>query len=108
MVFVGMTMFDAHATQSNKDAVTSSLQNIAADSYQYKLRPKNFGGGNPSYVGYTVPNQMQRDDNGSYQVTGTTATTQIVFQGTSSLNADWTATMTVDDQGKAVVAYNGW
>ena len=108
MIFVGATMFDAHATQSNKDAVTSSLQNIAADSYQYKLRPKAFGGGNPSYMGYTVPSKMLRDDNGTYQLTGTISASQIFILGTSALNTDWTATMTADDSGKLAVTYNGW
>ncbi len=108
MIFVGMTMFDAHAAQSNKDAVTSSLQNIAADAYQFKMRPKQFGGGNPSYLGYTLPSKMQKDDNGNYQLSGTVSDTRIAIQGTSSLNTDWTATMTSDDSGKVLVTYNGW
>ncbi len=108
MIFVGMTMFDAHAAQANKDAVTSSLQNIASDAFQFKLRPKQFGGGNPSYLGYAVPSKMQKDDNGSYGLTGSVSSTQIAIQGTSSVNTDWTATMTSDDSGKIVVTYNGW
>jgi hypothetical protein len=108
MIFVGMTMFDAHAAQANKDSVTSSLQNIAADAYQFKMRPKEFGGGNPSYLGYSVPSKMKKDDNGSYELTGTVSSTQISILGTSSVNTDWTATMTSDDSGKIVVAYNGW
>lgn len=108
MIFVGMTLFDAHSTESNKDAVTSSLQNIAADAYQYKMRPKAFGGGNPSFVGYVVPSKMVSDNNGSYLVSGTTSATQIAFTGTSALNAGWIATMTVDDSGKSTVSYAGW
>ncbi|HEY6192887.1 MAG TPA: hypothetical protein VI215_11255 [Bacteroidota bacterium] len=108
MVFVGMTTFDAHSVQANKDALTSSMQNIAADAYQYKMRPKAFGGGNPSYAGYTVPNKMLRDDNGSYAVSGSILSTQIVFSGTSVINSAWVATMTVDDSGKAFVSYVGW
>jgi hypothetical protein len=108
MIFVGMTMFDAHSTQANKDAVTSSLQNIAADAYQYKMRPKAFGGGNPSYGGYVVPSKMRGDDNGTYAVSGAIAPTQISFDGTSALNTEWVATMTMDDSGKASVTYVGW
>ena len=108
MVFVGMTMFEAHSTQANKDAVTSSMQNIAADAFQYKMRPKSFGGGNPSYAGYTVPNQMIHDENGTYAVSGSIAATQITFAGTSALNSTWVATMIVDDLGKPSVSYLGW
>src|SRR5713101_4559581 len=108
MIFVGMTMFDAHATQSNKDGVTSSLQNIAADAYQYKLRPKAYGGGNPSYVGYEIPKKMRGDDNGAYQITGTSSASLVAFQAASNLNPQWTATMTADDTGKVTVTYSGW
>jgi hypothetical protein len=108
MIFVGMTVFDAHSIQANKDAVTSSMQNIAADAFQYKMRPKTFGGGNPSYAGYTVPNQMVRDDNGDYAISGTISATQIEFTGASALNPTWVATMTVNDQGKTSVTYTGW
>ena len=108
MIFVGMTMFDAHSTQSNKDAVTSSLQNIAADAYQYKMRPKAFGGGNPSYAGYTVPSKMRGDNNGSYALSGTPSVTQVAFSGSSALNSAWVATMTVDDSGHCSASYDGW
>ena len=108
MIFVGATMFDAHSTSSNKDAVTSSLQNIAADAYQYKMRPKAFGGGNPSYVGYSVPSKMRSDNNGSYSISGTTSAVLVSFTGTSALNSAWVATMSADDSGKTTVTYLGW
>jgi Tfp pilus assembly protein PilE len=107
MVSVGVAMFGAHSTESNKDAVTSSLQNIAADAYQYKLRPKAYGGGRPSYAGYVIPDKLQRDDNGVYQLNRATDT-QLVLQGTSALNTDWTATATADDTGKFTADYSGW
>src|SRR2546425_172427 len=78
------------------------------NSREWVIRPKAFGGGNPSYTGYTVPNKMLRDDNGSYAVSGSILSTQIAFSGTSVLNSAWVATMTVDDSGKAFVSYLGW
>src|ERR1051326_4937146 len=87
MVFVGMTTFDAHSVQENKDALKSRMQNIEADAYQYKMRLKAFAEGNPSYAGYTVPNKMLRDDNGSYAASGPLPSPHTVFLGTSGINS---------------------
>jgi|SRR6266850_3892788 len=107
-IFVGMEMFGAHSTESNKDALTSSLRGVAADAVQYKMRPKIYGGGNPSYDGYVIPGKLQKDDNGTYAINGAPSTSQIVLDGTSALNTAWVATMTVDDTGSSVVTYAGW
>src|SRR5436853_7502834 len=104
-IFVGMEMFGAHSTESNKDAVTTRLRGVAADAIQYKMRPKIYGGGNPSYAGYVIPGKLQKDDNGAYAVNGSPSSSQIVLDGTSALNTAWVATMTVDDSGYATVAY---
>jgi hypothetical protein len=105
---VGMEMFGAHDTESNKDAITSSLRGVAADAVQYKMRPKMYGGGNPSYDGYIIPGKLQKDENGTYAINGSPTTSQIVFDGTSALNTAWVATMTVDDSGTTAVIYAGW
>jgi len=105
---VGMEMFGAHNSESNKDAVTTSLRNVAADAVQYKMRPKMYGGGNPSYAGYVIPDKLVKDENGTYAINGSPSSTQIVLDGTSALNTAWVATMTVDDSGTTSVAYAGW
>ena len=107
-IFVGMEMFGAHSTESNKDALTTSLRGVAADALQYKMRPKIYGGGNPSYAGYVIPGKFQKDDNGTYTINGSPSTSQIVLDGTSALNTAWVATMTVDDSGSTIVTYAGW
>ncbi|MBI4811369.1 MAG: hypothetical protein HY800_08030 [Ignavibacteriales bacterium] len=65
-IAVGISQFGAHSTQANKDGVTSSLVNISANAYQYKIRPISMGGGGGSYVNYVVPTKMTSDDNGTY------------------------------------------
>ena len=54
-IAVGISQFGANSTQANKDGVTSSLVNLAANAYQYRIRPTTMGGGSNSYSGYTVP-----------------------------------------------------
>lgn len=106
-IAVGIAQFGAHSTQANKDGVTSSLVNLSANAYQYRIRPTTMGGGGNSYAGYTVPSKMVSDDNGAYALSSATAV-QIVFTGTSSINGSWVATCTVDSTGRTVLTYAGW
>ncbi len=107
-IAVGISQFSAHSTQANKDGVTSSLVNLAANAYQFRIRPTTMGGGGNSYVGYTVPTKMGSDDNGSYAINGTPTSTEIQLNGTSTLNGSWIATCTVDSTGKTMLTYTGW
>jgi hypothetical protein len=108
-IAVGISQFGAHSTQANKDGVTSSLVNIAANAYQFKIRPTTMGGGGGSYTGYVVPTKMTSDDNGTYAIQGSPTATDIVFRGISSLNASYTADCTVDSTGKTAISYStGW
>jgi hypothetical protein len=106
-IAVGISQFGAHSTQANKDGVTSSLVNIAANSYQFKIRPTTMGGGGGSYIGYTIPSKMAKDDNGTY-TTGTIASNSCGIKGTSTMNTAWAATCTSDDTGKTLITYAGW
>ncbi|MBI3365602.1 MAG: hypothetical protein HY033_11925 [Ignavibacteriae bacterium] len=106
-IAVGISQFGAHSTQANKDGVTSSLVNIAANSYQFKIRPTTMGGGGGVYTGYAVPSKMAKDDNGTYAA-GTVGTATITLTGTSTINTAWVATCTSDDTGKTTVTYAGW
>lgn len=108
-IAVGISQFGAHSTQANKDGVTSSLVNIAANAYQFKIRPTTMGGGGGTYIGYVVPTKMTSDDNGTYAIQGSPTSTDIVFRGISSMNASYTADCTVDSTGKTLISYStGW
>src|SRR6266571_5736241 len=85
-IAVGISQFGAHSTQANKDGVTSSLVNIAANAYQYKIRPTTMGGGGNSYALYTIPSKMAADANGNYSVLGTPSATQCQIKGVSTIN----------------------
>ncbi|HYQ86915.1 MAG TPA: hypothetical protein VES59_06705 [Bacteroidota bacterium] len=106
-IAVGITFFGANSSESNKDGITAELTGIAADAYQYKIRPTSLGGGRPDYTGYSLPAKMQKDDNGTY-VISSISSSQAVFTGTSSMNTSWVATMTADDSGHTMVTYAGW
>ncbi len=106
-IAVGVAQFGAHSTQANKDGVTTSLINISANAYQFKIRPTSMGGGGGKYTNYTVPSKMVKDDNGSYAL-GTVSSNSVQILGTSSINTAWVATCTSDDTGKTSITYAGW
>ena len=103
----GVAQFGSHATQTNLDGVTAQMLVIAADAYQYKLRPATLGGGGRSYRGYQVPRKMQSDDHGKYSISST-SDKLIKLQGISAVNALWTSTCTVDDTGRTSFTFSGW
>jgi hypothetical protein len=107
-IAVGITQSSAHSTQANEDGITTSLVSIAADAFQYKIRPGTLGGGSGSYFGYQVPRQLVKDDNGMYAVSVAGNTSHISFSGTSEINTAWVATLTEDDSGKTTLTFNGW
>ena len=106
-IAVGISQFSAHSTQANKDGVTSSLVNIAANAYQYRIRPSTMGGGNGTYNNYVIPSKMASDNNGSYTVTSASGNTA-KFTGTSTMNGSYTAVCTVDSLGNTSMVYTGW
>jgi len=107
-ILVGIKLFGADSTESNKDGVTSTLVSLAADAQSYKIRPRTLGGGRPSYIGYNIPQRLQSDDNGGYTIDGSPTDSRIVFKGTSAMNSAWAATCTVDSLGKTAFVYSGW
>jgi hypothetical protein len=106
-IAVGISQFGAHSTQANKDGVTSSVVNIAANAYQFKIRPSTMGGVAGSYSGYGIPSKMVADDNGTYALSSAGATSAVIT-GTSKINTAWVATCTADDTGKTSITYAGW
>ncbi len=111
---VGIVQFGSSNIQANKDGVTSSLITIAADAYQFKIRPRTLGGGSGVYgtsggaaQSYMIPRRMLSDDNGRYTV----ATAQgniCVLKGTSKLDSSWVATCVIDSNGVTTMQYHGW
>jgi hypothetical protein len=106
-IAVGLSLFAANSVQANKDAIINDINNIAANAYQFYIRPISMAGGGSSYTGgtgYSIPMRMSCNDNGSYTappanpllITGTSKTypTGIVTAQVSALGvvSNWTFT----------------
>jgi Tfp pilus assembly protein PilE len=74
-VAVGITMFQDNAINSNRDAVSNDLVNLAARAQQFYRRPVGMGGGGNTFTGLTADaagigklTQSATNDNGSYSI----------------------------------------
>ena len=98
-IAVGISMFSSSSVQANKDAIVNDLNNLAADAYQYKIRPTTMGGGQGSYVGYAIPPKLVTNDNGSYVTSGASGT-QVTLKGNSTSYAGSSVQATCDSNGR--------
>ncbi len=101
-IAVGLSLFSAQSVQSNRDAIINDLNNLAAQAYQYRIRPTSMAGGAGSYVGFTIPTKMQTNENGTYTSTPTANT--IAFTAVSAQNPTNTVQVTIDSNGNL----SGW
>ena len=97
-IAVGLSLFSAQSVQSNKDAMINDINNLAANAYQYYIRPTSMGGGGGTFAGYAVPYKMSSNDNATYVGTPS-GTASCSFTGTSHTNSG-TVTGVVDNTGK--------
>jgi hypothetical protein len=105
-IAVGLSLFSAQSVQSNRDAIINDLNNLAAQAYQFRIRPTSMGGGQGDYSTFTIPTKMQTNENATYVASPTQNT--IVFTATSAQNASNTVTVTIDSDGKlATWVYGG-
>src|SRR5512147_424982 len=98
-IAVGLSLFSAQSIQSNKDAMINDLNNIAAQAYQYKVRPASMGGGQGSYANFTIPTKMATNENSVY-VASNAGATSVTITATSNQNTTNTIVVVVDSDGR--------
>ena len=96
-IAVGISMFSSGSIQANRDALVNDLNNLAANAYQYRIRPTTMGGGGGAYTGYTIPTKLVSNDNGSF--TRAAAAQSVTFVGTSGQGYG-TVTAVCDSTGR--------
>jgi hypothetical protein len=81
-VVVAVTMFQANAIESSRNAITNDLLYFATKARGYYWRPVSFGGGNHSFAGITMGmlSSMSQNENGRYYIESNT-TSEVVFVG---------------------------
>ena len=94
-VVVGINVFTAQNTNSNRDAVTSDLTQLAAMAQQFYKKPTALGGGGNAFTNWVIPDNMKKNPNGTYTATVTATEVTLVGKGTTSLTAGVTDTVQV-------------
>lgn len=59
----------AQAIQSNRDAMINQLNMLALDATQYRILPRQLGGGGRSFEGYSIPEKSAKTEEALYTVT---------------------------------------
>lgn len=78
-------------------AVVNDLHLVTANVQQYRLLPKELGGGSGSYLGYEIPEKLARTDNAEYTATVKADTVQI--RAESATCATNTITLEINKHG---------
>lgn len=96
-IAVGLSLFSAQSVQSNRDAIINDLNNLAAQAYQFRIRPTSMGGGQGSYATFSIPSKMVSNENATYSASASAS--NIVFTAISGQNTTNTVTVTIDTDG---------
>jgi len=84
--------------QDNKDAIINDLNNLAALSFQYRIRPKEMGGGAGSYTGFKIPEKMKQNGNATFEAE-VIDKDHVRFKATSAKGFG-SVTETIDESGR--------
>jgi hypothetical protein len=85
-VVVGINLFNANATNANRDGVISDLNNLGAMAQQFYKKPTSMGGGGNAFTGngntWAIPTGLDSTANGTYSAAVGGALVTITGTGT--------------------------
>jgi len=71
-IVIVVKLFDVNALESNRDAVYIDTLSLVANAQHYYQLPRMLSGGGGSFVGYTLPEELVQNENGTYTVSNVT------------------------------------
>jgi hypothetical protein len=98
-IALGIALFGGQSVTSNRDAMFNDLNNLGAQAHQYRVRISSMGGGQGSYVAFSIPPNMRTNENATYSLSNVQASS-IEFLAVSASDASNTIKVTVDSDGK--------
>ena len=85
-VVVGINLFNANATNANRDGVISDLNNLGAMAQQFYKKPTSMGGGGNAFTGngntWSIPAGLDSTANGTYSATVNATNVVVIGIGT--------------------------
>lgn len=71
-IVIAVKLFDVNALESNRDAVYIDTVSLVANAQHCYQLPRMLSGGGGSFVGYTLPEELAQNENGTYTVSNVT------------------------------------
>ena len=79
-------IFGHRNIQVRRDVIVSGIQHIAADAFQYRLRPAAMGGGGGTYQNYSIPAKLRESDVAVYHILPVPSPDSLVIVATARRN----------------------
>ena len=67
-VIIGISLFEAAATEANREELTSALNSLGNMAQEYYLTPTTLGGGNRKFTGWKMPKTYKQYEGGKFKV----------------------------------------
>ncbi len=67
-IAVGNLLFEAHSESTTKDSIISESTNLGSLAQQHYNRSTEMGGGNRSFVGWQISEQLDSTSSGTYTI----------------------------------------
>jgi len=78
-IVVGINMFSAHGIEAKRNNVTNDLIHLASEAQKYYKTPSSMGGGSQKFTGWTIPDMLKTNADGSFSAVVTE--NQVVITG---------------------------
>ena len=66
MVYTGIFFIGAYLESSNREQIISNLYDVGLMAQSYYKKNVVSGGGGKTYTGWTIPNQLKNNQNGTF------------------------------------------
>ncbi len=83
-VIVGITLYHSYSLDANRNNITNELVNLAADAQKYYRKPREYGGGSLSFIGYTIPSSLKITASGNFEFNGEVTANELTIIGTGT------------------------
>ncbi len=85
-VVVGINLFSANSSSSNRDAIVTHLLTLGSNAQLYYRKPVPLGGGGITFTNWTIPAGLSSNANGTFTATVTATSVTLVGVGTQTGN----------------------
>ena len=103
LVVFTLMLWGAPDSQTAKERIVNDLNNLAAQAFQYRIRPSSNDRGDGSYVGFQIPTRLRADTaEGFYYGLIIVSSDSIIFEGRNEKNKGDAVRVKIDSEGRLV------